>query len=103
MTTIVTLSELERDAESFLQFKRAMGHPYKRGAFEIDRFLRFVRQHWGEEDPIPLAEAIQRWVGGAAAARLSRLPTSSASFGSSACSVGDAIRPAMCPGMAGRR
>ncbi|MER8671581.1 hypothetical protein NKH45_31350 [Mesorhizobium sp. M1156] len=40
-----------------------MGHPYKRGAFEIDRFLRFVRQHWGEEDPIPLAEAIQRWCG----------------------------------------
>ncbi|MER8754000.1 tyrosine-type recombinase/integrase [Mesorhizobium sp. M1050] len=63
MTTIVILSELERDAESFLRFKRAMGHPYKRGAFEIDRFLRFVRQHWGEEDPIPLAEAIQRWCG----------------------------------------
>ncbi|TIL83912.1 MAG: integrase, partial [Mesorhizobium sp.] len=34
MITIVILSELERDAESFLQFKRAMGHPYKRGAFE---------------------------------------------------------------------
>lgn len=63
MTTIVTLSELERDADSFLQFKRAMGHPYKRGAFEIDRFLCFVRQHWNEEDTIPLAEAIQRWCG----------------------------------------
>jgi hypothetical protein len=32
MTTIVTLSELKRDADSFLEFKRAMGHPYKRGA-----------------------------------------------------------------------
>lgn len=63
MTTTVSLSELERDADSFLQFKRAMGHPYKRGAFEIDRFLRFLRQHWGEEEPIPLAEAIQCWCG----------------------------------------
>lgn len=63
MTTAVTFSELERDADSFLQFKRAMGHSYKRGAFEIDRFLRFVRQHWGEVGPIPLAEAIQRWCG----------------------------------------
>jgi integrase/recombinase XerD len=63
MTTIVTLSELKRDAESFLQFKRAMGHSYKRGAFEVERFLRFVQQHWGEQDPISLAEAIQRWCG----------------------------------------
>ena len=63
MTTTVTFSELERDADGFLQFKRAMGHSYKRGAFEIDRFLRFVRQHWGEEGLIPLAEAIQRWCG----------------------------------------
>ncbi|TIL83964.1 MAG: integrase, partial [Mesorhizobium sp.] len=28
-----------------------------------DRFLRFLVQHWGEEDSIPLAEAIQRWCG----------------------------------------
>jgi len=61
--TILTLSELERDAESFLQFKRAMGHPYKRGAYEIDCFLRFLRRQWGEEDSIPLTEAIQRWCG----------------------------------------
>jgi integrase/recombinase XerD len=54
---------LERDADGFLRFKRAMGHSYKRGAFEIDRFLRFVRQHWGKEGLIPLAEAIQRWCG----------------------------------------
>jgi integrase/recombinase XerD len=63
MTTTLTVSELERDADGFLRFKRAMGHSYKRGAFEIDRFLRFVRQHWGEEGLIPLAEAIQRWCG----------------------------------------
>jgi integrase/recombinase XerD len=63
MTTIVTLSELKRDAESFLQFKRAMGHSYKRGAFEVERFLRFVQQRWGEQDSISLAEAIQRWCG----------------------------------------
>jgi integrase len=63
MTTIVTLSELKRDADSFLEFKRAMGHPYKRGAIEIDCFLRFVGQHWGEAEPIPMAEAVRRWCG----------------------------------------
>ncbi|RUU77126.1 MULTISPECIES: tyrosine-type recombinase/integrase [unclassified Mesorhizobium] len=63
MTTIVTLSELKRDADSFLEFKRAMGHPYKRGAIEIDCFLRFVGQHWDAAEPIPMAEAVRRWCG----------------------------------------
>lgn len=63
MTTTVTLSDLQRDARSFLEFKRAMGHPYRRGATEIDRFLRFVGHHWGEEGSVPLEQAIQRWCG----------------------------------------
>lgn len=63
MTALVTLSALRRDADRFVQFKRAMGHPYRRGAFEIERFLRFVGQHWDEQDPIPLAEAIHHWCG----------------------------------------
>jgi integrase/recombinase XerD len=96
MTTIVTLSELKRDAESFLQFKRATGHSYKRGAFEVERFLRFVQQHCGEQDPISLAEAIQRWCG--------RLPaTSLASFASFAFTAGVTIPSAMCPRTAERR
>ncbi|ANP90055.1 tyrosine-type recombinase/integrase [Rhizobium beringeri] len=61
--TVVTLSELKSDAESFLAFKRAMGHPYRRGAFEIERFLRFVGEQWAGDDDIPLADAISRWCG----------------------------------------
>ena len=63
MSTLVTLSELRRDAGRFIQFKHALGHPYQRGAFEIERFLLFVGQHWDEQEPIPLAEAIHRWCG----------------------------------------
>nr|WP_064245302.1 tyrosine-type recombinase/integrase [Rhizobium leguminosarum] len=61
--TVVTLSELKSDAESFLAFKRAMGHPYRRGAFEIERLLRFVGEQWAGDDDIPLADAISRWCG----------------------------------------
>jgi integrase/recombinase XerD len=63
MTSVVTLSELKADAQSFLAFKRAMGHPYWRGAYEIDRFLRFVGQYWNGDDAIPLSDAISRWCG----------------------------------------
>lgn len=61
MTTVVTVLELRRDAESFLQFKHAMGYPYRRGAIEVGRFLHFAEQRWGEAQAFSLAEAIQRW------------------------------------------
>ncbi|BAB54699.1 tyrosine-type recombinase/integrase [Mesorhizobium japonicum] len=63
MTTIVTLIELKNDAESFVTFKRAMGYRYQRGAYEIDRFLRFLKQQWNDVDAIPLADAISNWCG----------------------------------------
>ncbi|MBV8071749.1 MAG: tyrosine-type recombinase/integrase [Acidobacteriaceae bacterium] len=63
MTTIVTLAELKNDAENFVTFKRAMGHRYQRGAYEIDRFLRFLEQRWNGKDGIPLADAISNWCG----------------------------------------
>ncbi len=63
MTTVVTISELKRDVESFLAFKHAMGSPYRRGAFELARFLRFVARHWSEGEGVPLADAIAMWCG----------------------------------------
>lgn len=63
MTTIVTLTELKTDAESFVAFKRAMGYRYQRGAYEMNRFLCFLEQRWNDEDSIPLAEAISDWCG----------------------------------------
>lgn len=63
MTTIVTVAELARDAAAFLQFKRAMGCPYRRGEFELRGFVRFVAQHWGEHGKAPLDDAITNWCG----------------------------------------
>ncbi|AGS24564.1 tyrosine-type recombinase/integrase [Rhizobium etli] len=63
MTATVTLIELKSDAENFVTFKRAMGYRYQRGAYEIDRFLRFLEQRWNDEDTIPLADAISNWCG----------------------------------------
>ncbi|MCA2436648.1 MULTISPECIES: hypothetical protein [Rhizobium] len=95
--TTVTLSELRNDAELFLAFKRAMGHPYRRGAFEIERFLRFVGEQWAGDDDIPLADAISAGVGVCPTARPSRSAMSSASFASFACIAVVVIPPAMCP------
>jgi integrase/recombinase XerD len=48
MATIVTAAELAGDVEAFLGFKRAMGAPYRRGQWDLERFLRFVARQWGE-------------------------------------------------------
>jgi len=63
MTTFVTIYELRRDIESFLEFKHAMGIPYRRGAFELNRFLYFVAKHRGDQESISLADAISQWCG----------------------------------------
>ena len=46
MTMTVTAAELRQDARAFIEFKRAMGMPYRRGEFELNRFLHFVAQHY---------------------------------------------------------
>jgi integrase len=63
MTTAVTLAELRHDARAFLRFKRAMGHPYRRGEYDLGRFLDFVATHWSKQNDIPLDDAIRRWCG----------------------------------------
>lgn len=63
MTTNVTVAELRRDAVDFVRFKRAMGHPYRRGEYDLKCFLQFIAQHWGEPGRVPLDDAIRRWCG----------------------------------------
>jgi hypothetical protein len=61
MTTIVTAAELAADVEAFLGFKRAMGATYRRGQWDLERFVRFVARRWGEHGQVPPEEAITRW------------------------------------------
>ena len=76
MTTIVTLIELKNDAKSFVTFKRAMGYRYQRGAYEIDRFLRFLEKQWNDED---VSRCPMRSATGAGALPIARLSRSVAS------------------------
>jgi integrase/recombinase XerD len=61
MNTIVTAAGLRHDALAFLTFKRAMGMTYRRGEFELNRFIHFVAQHWDEEGEVALDVAVRRW------------------------------------------
>lgn len=61
MTMIVTAAVLERDAQDFLRFKRAMGMSYRRGEFVLNGFVRFVAQHWCDHGEVALDEAVTRW------------------------------------------
>lgn len=61
MTTIVTAAGLERDAQDFLRFKRAMGMSYRRAEFVLNGFVRFVAQHWCEHGEVALDVAVTRW------------------------------------------
>jgi hypothetical protein len=61
MTTIVTAAGLRRDAQEFLRFKRAMGIVYRRAEFDLDGFVHFVAQHWGDHGEVTLEDAISRW------------------------------------------
>ena len=61
MTTIVTAAGLRHDADVFLNFKRAIGMTYRRGEFELNRFVRFVAQHWGKRGEVALDVAVRRW------------------------------------------
>ncbi|BCG82846.1 MULTISPECIES: hypothetical protein [unclassified Mesorhizobium] len=102
MITIVTLSELESEAESFRQFKRDKGHPYSRDAFEIDRFLCFLVSSLGLRrlDPAGPRPFSALWAAPPQAVTLAN------EFGvirQLCLPAGDAIRSAMCPSTAGRR
>jgi integrase len=61
MTTIVTAAKLRRDVQEFLRFKRAMGIVYRRAEFDLDGFVDFVAQRWGDRGEVALEDAISHW------------------------------------------
>jgi site-specific recombinase XerD len=59
---MVTATELARDAQDFLRFKRAMGMSYRRGQFALESFLRFVGLLGTRHDAVALDEAVIGWI-----------------------------------------
>ena len=60
MNTRVTAAGLEQDAAEFLAFKRAMGMGYRRAEFDLNSFIRFVRDRYSER-LASLEEAVTLW------------------------------------------
>lgn len=54
--------ELARDIERFLAFKRALGHPYCRGALTLRSFERYVREHSGGQRTVEFARMLRGWL-----------------------------------------
>jgi integrase/recombinase XerD len=59
--TIVTATELARDVQEFLRFKRAMGIPYRRAEFVLNGFVDFVAQRSSDCREVVLDDAITQW------------------------------------------
>jgi integrase/recombinase XerD len=59
--TIVTATELARDMQEFLRFKRAMGIPYRRAEFVLNGFVDFVAQRSSDCREVVLDDAITQW------------------------------------------
>lgn len=60
MRTLVTAAGIARDAEAFLNFRRAMGVQYRRGEFVLNGFVQFIAEQWGEQT-VALDEAVRQW------------------------------------------
>jgi integrase/recombinase XerD len=61
MTTL-TLTELARDGQDFLRFKRAMGFSYRRAEFMLASLERFARERSGRRRRIALDEVLKAWL-----------------------------------------
>lgn len=60
--TFITTRRLARDVEAFLEFKRALGHPYKRSALMLLSFQRYVEQHAGKRKHIAFETLLSNWL-----------------------------------------
>jgi integrase/recombinase XerD len=58
----VTTVSLTKDIEQFLVFKRALGHPYKRGEAALHSFHRFACRRLPKNATVDLATAINAWL-----------------------------------------
>jgi integrase/recombinase XerD len=57
---LITLRALAREAEHFLELKRALGHPYHRGAFTVRSFLRYAAL--GGRRQVDLERTLRAWL-----------------------------------------
>lgn len=69
---LISLATLRREAGQFLAYKRALGHPYQRGAFTIRSFLRHARTLGGRSRRVDLPAVLRSWLAG----RPTRTPVS---------------------------
>jgi hypothetical protein len=61
MTPLFT-SALARDLADFLAFKQALGHPYRRAAFTLRSFDRYVDAHMGRTRRLPFERLLLDWL-----------------------------------------
>ena len=59
--TTVGVSGLAQNIAGFLEFKRALGHPYRRGEFVLRSFQRFVLSHQ-EKGRFDLEQMLHGWL-----------------------------------------
>ncbi len=59
---MTSLRTLTRESERFLEYKRALGHPYRRGAFTLRSFLRHASAQVGGRDRVDLEGALRSWL-----------------------------------------
>ncbi len=60
--TQITQEQLAQEIEEFLAFKRALGHPYVRGAAMLCSFQRFIHQHAQPHAQVKLESMVSAWL-----------------------------------------
>lgn len=63
---LTSLRRLDRDIERFLAFKRALGHPYQRGAFMLRSLRRYAADHADAKGRVDLDRVMRGWLARAA-------------------------------------
>lgn len=58
----ITVEKLVQDIEKFLTFKRALGHPYRRGELMLRSFERFVQKQSHRRSKVVLEAMVGGWL-----------------------------------------
>jgi len=59
---MMSLRQLDRDIAGFLVFKRALGHPYQRGAFMLRSLERYAADHADAGRRVDLERVMRGWL-----------------------------------------
>jgi integrase len=59
---MTSIRQLEADIKSFLAFKRALGHPYRRGAYTLRSFERYVRENVANPHHVSIEPMLRGWL-----------------------------------------